>query len=248
MPANSPIIILATPYVGAEMVSDHLSTISSVACTSRTGVVPMCEVLSLTWQRVERRGPGLSQLAVSSIRNLADVMIGVVLAESGGQRWCEAAICGAGPARTFLKIFPETQFICVYRRCDGVISEVLDNNVNGLGGTEFWPYASATQGNNVAMVAAHWADHVESLLDFEAFHLRSCLRIRREDLVSGMDEELEKVSSFLGLSAPCTAVADQPSPSTLDAGPPRRWSLDRMPAELLSRVNKLHSLLGYESL
>ena len=157
-------------------------------------------------------------------------------------------MCGGGPARTFLQIFPSAQFICLYRRCDDIISEVLDNNIGGLGGTEFWPYSSAAQGNNVAMVAAHWADYIESLLDFEESHLSSCLRVRREDLVTDSDQELERIFSFLGLGTATTAVAGRPSSSTRNGGRPRRWSLERMPPELLSRVNKLNSLLGYESL
>jgi Sulfotransferase family len=247
---NEPVILLTCSHSGVEVLSDLLSAFPSLVCTSRTGLLPMCEAAASTWRRVEGRA-SLSSLAVSSIRALATSMICVLTADSGALRWCETAISRPGSAETFLKIFPRTKFICFHRRCDDVITEAIDSNPWGFGGTEFWSYSSAGPGNNVAMVAAYWADCAQALLDFERAQSRSCLSVRQEDLAADAGGQMRAICSFLGL-APSRSATRQPgeqaSPSASGPDDRTRLPADRLPPRLLAMVNDLHARLGYSPL
>lgn len=116
---NEPIILLTLSHSGAEILSDLLSGFPSVVCTSRTGLVPMCEAAAATWQRVERR-TRLSPLAISSIRALATLMICVLTTDSGGLRWCETAILRPGSRRGFLRQSTNCTPDSATRRCSSL--------------------------------------------------------------------------------------------------------------------------------
>jgi hypothetical protein len=137
-PAESaPIVILTFSHSGVELLGDFLASSSSLSCTIRTGLLPMCESVASTWQYIEGREQ-LSALARSSIRALVtsmalarSVAAGARIADSGTPRWCETTISGTSSAGTFLKIFPQAKFVCFHRRCDEVISEVIESNPSG---------------------------------------------------------------------------------------------------------------------
>jgi hypothetical protein len=164
-PAGSaPIAILTFSHSGVEIIRDFLASSSALCCTTRTDLLPMCESVAATWQSIEGR-ERLSALAKSSIRALVTSMAlaqsitsGTRIADSGAPRWCETTISGTSSAGTFLKIFPQAKFVCFHRRCDEVISEIIQSNPWGFGKTEFWPYSSANPGNSVATAGAFWAE------------------------------------------------------------------------------------------
>jgi hypothetical protein len=211
-------------------------------------VIPLCHAAADTWENIERRGKPLSPVAVASIRSLASQMLCVLSADSGGRRWCETVVSGTPAAETFLRIFPRTRFICFYRRCDSVIADVLSKNPWGLGDTDFWRHFTAGQGNSVATIAAYWAERVQSLLDFEAAHAPSSMRVRLEDLERGDGSEIDSLCEFLALP-PESRVSLPSAPS----GGPQSGALvmaaaGRIPPGIRQRVNELHSRLGYPAL
>lgn len=247
--ANAPVILLTCSHSGAEALSDLLSVFPSLACTSRTGLLPTCEAVAATWRRIEGRA-NPSSLALSSIRALATSMICLLTAESGAERWCEVAISRPGTAEGFLKVFPGAKFICFYRRCEDVISEAIASHPWGFGGSEFWQFSSVDQGNSVAMVAAYWADCTRALLDFERAQSQSCLAVRREDLEADPDAQLEAICAFLGLS---TMPSNKPQLHDRYEVKPTgnescRFPLDRLPLHLLTAVNTLQARLDYSPL
>jgi hypothetical protein len=254
-PAESaPIVILTFSHSGVEILGEFLASSSSLYCTARTGLLPMCESVASTWQQIERHEQ-LSALARSSIRALVTSMAlarsvasGARSASSGPPRWCETTISGTSSAGTFLKIFPQAKFVCFHRRCDEVISEVIESNPWGFGKTEFWPYSSADPGNSLATAGAYWAERSRAILDFQLAHAQSCLSLRREDLDADPDEQMRLVWSFLGLTRPSAAIRPRRDPVVTEHGARRRFPADRLPPPLRTAINELHTRLGYPPL
>ncbi|MFI5067206.1 MAG: sulfotransferase [Streptosporangiales bacterium] len=244
---SEPIIILTFSHSGAEILTEALARSALLACTARTGVLPLCEAVASTWQRVERR-QHLSALAIASIRSLVTSMAIARTLESGALRWCETATSGAGSAATFLKIFPKTKFICFHRRADEVIEEAIANNPWGFGKTEFWPYSSAEPGNSLAMAGAYWAESSQSILDFQAAQPQACLSLRREDLEADAPEQMRLVWPFLGLTPPDAVIRQRPDPVLTEHGARPRFPADRLPPRLRTVINELHARLGYPPL
>jgi hypothetical protein len=254
-PAESaPIVILTYSHSGVEILCDFLASSSSLFCTARTGLLPMCELAASTWRRIERREQ-LSALARSSIRALVNSMAlarsvdsGARIADSGPPRWCETAISGTRAAETFLKIFPQAKFVCFHRRCDEVISEALESNPWGFGQTELWPFSSADPGNSLATAGTYWAEHSRAILDLQLAQPQACLSLRREDLEADAQEQMRLVWSFLGLTPPRAVIRPGGDPVVTEHGARPRFPADRLPPRLRTVINELHATLGYPPL
>jgi hypothetical protein len=215
-----------------------------------TGLLPLCDAAAATWQRAENRGTEPSPLAVKSIRTLVSTMAAVIQSRSGAKRWCETAFAAHEAAETFLLIFPEATIVCLHRSLQGVLAEGLAAYPWGLGRSPFWPYSGGHPGNNVATIATYWAACTEPLLDFEANHQDSCLRVRYEDLCTDPDRQMDEIFMHLGLD----------SHERITPGPlPDLWSLAgqedispeppvptaHMPPQLLAKLRELHKRLNY---
>ena len=121
-----------------------MAGIRASACTSGSGLLPLCGQALATWHNVEGRvGRPPSQLAVTSTRVLATSIITAVLARAGRRRWCEVAAVNPQAAETFLGLFPGTRFLCLHRACTGVIRAALDASPWGTTHPAFVPYTRA---------------------------------------------------------------------------------------------------------
>jgi glycerophosphoryl diester phosphodiesterase len=195
-----PVIVLAYAYSGAARVQRLLSGSAVLACTSGTGLLPLCDQAAAAWRRVDNRAGPLSSLAASSIRSLAGGMISIILAEEGKPRWCEISSSPPAAAETFLQLYPGTRFVCLHRSCPDVIRAGIEANPWGLTGTGFAPFAVAYPGSSAAAIAAYWADRTEPLLRFQEAHPAACRAVRYDDLAGHPDREARDISAFLELS------------------------------------------------
>ncbi len=245
---GGPIIVLTYAHAGAELLTHALSASPLLACTSGTGLLPLCHSAAVTWRRIEGQAAVPTVLAMKSIRNLASTMDGIVRARSGASRWCETAFVGPAAAETFLQVFPATTFLCFHRRLQAVLAEGLRTYALGLAGSPFWPYGDAHPGNSVATIAAYWAACTEPLLDFEATHPQACLRVRHEDLAADPHHRAGKIFSYLGLDTQdLTAQQRQWRDARADATPVPPLPPDLIPPQLLAKVVQLDERLGYPS-
>jgi hypothetical protein len=253
---RAPVIVLASPDSGAQRLLSLLSAGGGLACTSGTGVLPLCEQAAHVWRRAET-GNGqtgrLSSLAAKSIRTSVAPLVTQILASTGAQRWCEHAAPAPSAAGTFLGLFPGTRFVCLHREAGQVIRAALARSPWGLAGPAYRPFVAAQPGSSVAALAAYWAAHTEALLEFEAGHPDACLRVRFEDLPGMPGQIPAELSDFLGIAA----VGYQGPPARHDDGdtapgeevpPPPALPLDQVPPPLLTQVNGLLSQLGYPAL
>jgi hypothetical protein len=258
-PGQGPVIVFTYPHAGDELLTHALSASRSVACTHSTGLLPLCHAAITTWQNVENRETAPAPLAVKSVRSLVSTMAAVIQSGTGATRWCETASAGSAAAGTFLRIFPETTFLCLHRSLPAVIAEAALAYPWGLGGSPFWQYAAGHPGSNLATIAAYWAAHTGQLLDFEDAHPQSCLRVRHEDLAAQPYQCTAEIFARLGLDAHDLIApgqtgddrqpdADADRNSAPGASPPPQPPLEQVPSPLLARVSELHTRLGYEPL
>lgn len=251
--ANAPIVVLTYAHAGAELLTRLLSASPSVACTSATGLLPVCHEAISAWQQAQGRTEPPSNLAIKSVRALANTMITIIQARDGASRWCETAYSTPDVAQTFLQVFPATQFICLYRSLREVLSEAVRAYPWGLGGTPLWAYATGHPGNNAATIAAYWTVRTHALLEFESGHPNSSLRVRCEDLAADPVRHAADIFAALGLDDSQLTVLPEP-PATgwsavhdapAGAGEPT-LPADLIPPALMARAGELHASLGFE--
>jgi hypothetical protein len=252
---RAPVVVLACPDSGGLRLLSLLSASGTLACTSGTGVLPLCDQAAQVWRRAENGGPRsgrLSALAARSIRASVTPLLMQILASSGAQRWCELAVPAREAAETFLGLFPRTRFVCLHREASQVIRAALARSPWGLAGQAYGPFIAAHPGSTVAALAAYWIAHTEALLAFEADHPDECLRVRFEDLPSAMESTPEALSSFLGLGTgnpgPPALREDDHAVSGADAPPSVALPLEQLPPPVLAQVNDLLGVLGYSPL
>jgi len=247
-----PVIILAHAHAGAARLQRLLSGSPVLACTSGTGLLPLCDQAAATWRKADNRDNGLSPLAAASIRALAGSLITTFLAAVGGSRWCEVSFSPPGSAETFLQLYPAAKFVCLHRSCPGVIKAGIQANPWSRAGTAVGRFAAAYPGNSAATIAAYWASRTESLLQFEEAHPSACRQVRYEDLADHRKQEAGKILAFLNLpadhSAPLAQNNHDTTPTAEEPGIPGHGAeipIELIPAPLRARVNDLHARIGY---
>ncbi len=251
MSRQGPVVVLSYPYSGAERVQGALAAGTDLACTSGTGIIPLCTAAAETWLRVEaRNGRAMSRLALVTVRNLVTAQVTAILAAASSTRWCELSTAPASAIEPFLQVFPSAQFLCVHRSCVDVIRAGVRANPWGVQGQGVMPYLLSHPGNNVAALAAHWAGSAEQLLAFEDANGEITHRVRYEDVEADATEALAAIRISLELEAsPRDDVLFDPpgqdEPETTPAQPELQVPVEMIPEPLRERIARLHARLGY---
>jgi hypothetical protein len=82
--SSAPVIVLAPPYTGVSTLRSLLEGHPDLACTSGTGLLPLCEQAIATWSRADGRPADTpSSLALTATRALATSVIISILAKEG---------------------------------------------------------------------------------------------------------------------------------------------------------------------
>lgn len=248
-PGNGPVIVLSYLHSGANVVQDLLATSADLACTTATGILPLCQMAAETWQRVEGQATqAMSQLALSTVRALVTAQVTTILAGAGKARWCELAVAAPSSLAPFRQVFPQTSFVCVYRNCLDVIRTGVQASPWGLQGQVLTPLLVAYPGNSAAALAAHWANSTEHLLKFEEANPGATHRVRYEDVIADPVHHLDPVRDALGLDVtadrgtlPDAHESTGPEPEVPGFDVPT----DLIPGPLRARISHLHAELGY---
>jgi hypothetical protein len=247
-PMPGPVIIFAYAHAGAARLQRLLSRSPVLACTSGTGLLPLCDQAAAAWRKADNRDDILSPLAIGSIRALASSLITTFLAAAGGARWCEVSFSPPGCAETFLQLYPATKFVCLHRNCLDVIEAGIRANPWSLAGTAFSQFTVAYPGNSAAAIAAYWASCTESLLRFEQAHPDACHRTRYEDLASDREQDAGKILAFLNLAQDPSASLYDTTPAAEEpgiTGHEAEIPAGLIPPPLKAQVNDLHTRIGY---
>ena len=222
---TAPVVVLAPAYCGAGELRSVLAGHPALACTSGTGLLPLCQQAMATWRNADGRlADPPSSLACTATRTLAASVITSILAREGKPRWCEVAAANPEAAETFLRLFPGTRFLCLYRAWPGAIRAALDASPWGITDSAFAPFVRAYPASTVASLTAYWVTHTGALLAFDRAHPQACLRVRFEDLIQDQPQALERVTSFLGLTGTDFRAVrgghDQPQPTSVPVADP----------------------------
>jgi Sulfotransferase family len=256
---GAPVIVLTYAHSGAGLLRSLLARHPDLACTSGTGVLPLCQQAATAWRRTDGLADGpLPALAVASTRNLAATIITAVLSAEGKRRWCEISTAEPAAAETFLQLFPATRVLCLQRSWPDVVYAALHASPWGLAGQAIAPFVSAHPASAAAALTAHWTAHAGRLLAFERANPGACRRVRYEDLTGGSCSGLH---AFLGLDDPGPAAlswAVTDAATTADAAtgagaasaagaddPPTPFPTRQIPPGLLDRASSLMNELGY---
>jgi hypothetical protein len=251
--SSGPVIVISYEFAGAELIGDLLSSSGTFACTSATGIIPLCHSAAKTWQSVEGSSE-LSPLAAKAIRNTADTLLTVIRAASGGRRWCEISYASPSAASTFLRIFPSATLVCHHRSLSSVYREVKRSFPWGLRDSPLWPFAGIFAGDDLTVVSRYWSAHTEGLLTLEDQHPDACVRIRQEDIDAESNGLSSRLLLDLGLENSPRTVSRQDSMVPVEPSHGAECDTDeplplaeRLPAQLFTQVQNLHERLGYET-
>jgi protein-tyrosine sulfotransferase len=251
--ARAPVIVLTGAYFGVGQLRSLLQSHPDLACTSGTGILPMCQQAMAAWRSADggaARSP--SELAVTATRTLASSIITALLAREGKLRWCEFSVANTQAAETFLHLYPGTRILCLHRSCLGVVRAILDASPWGIADAAFAPFSSAHPANTAAALTAHWIARTGPLLTFEQSHPQECLRIRFEDLTTARHQTAQRISSFLGIvgfngqAPPAPDSHTEPEPD--GTGPEAGFPFDLIPPAMLAQADNLLGQLGYPAL
>jgi hypothetical protein len=251
---RAPVVVLTTAYSGAERLRSLLADLPGLACTSGTGVLPLCEQAAAVWRGADGRPEGEppSRLAAASTRALTDAVITSVLTRAGKRRWCEFYYAMPEAADTFARLYPGTRFVCLYRGCSDVVRAVLNASPWGLADRALAPFTRAYPATTAAALAAYWIAHTRGLLAFEAEHPQAVLRVRFEDLAAAGQQTVRAVMSFLGVASrdDDTAHARDGQGQPDSVVPPARTDLPAglIPPAVMAQANDLLRQLDYPAL
>lgn len=246
---EAPVVVLTYPYAGAERLESLLRSHPALACTSSTGILPLCARAAATWRAVEgsRADIGLSSLAITSTRVLTNAVITSILARTGRRRWCEFATAPPSMAEAFLQIYPRTRFLCLHRANADVIQAALQANPWGLEGPEFAPHTNLYPERKAAALTAYWATRSEALIQFEEDHSDACRRLRYEDLANGLRDA--DLPTFLGIEQPDHNLTVREVASNISQNHPSSrhppFPANQVPLPLLAKAQELATNLGY---
>lgn len=271
--AGGPVFVLTVARSGSTLLRFILDAHPDLCCPPELCVAATCAQLAHVWTVTEGAqsavlptvlGEGqLTGRAVAAIRSAIEDALGAYMKERGATRWCDKSLDGVLWAGVVAAIWPDAQFICLYRHCMDVIASGLEACRWGLDSFGFELYAPQYPGNSVAAAGAYWADATAKMTDFEKRYPDRTLRVRYEDLVTDPEDVAGQVFGFLGvaevpgISRSCFTVAHEAN----GPGDAKIWFTtavssgsvgrglevpgDRLPPPLRAAINNALRELGY---
>jgi Sulfotransferase family len=214
--STDPVFVLCAGRSGSTLLRFILDAHPDLACPPETNVPALCGQLATVWSLIEgaplsqNRGdepPEIPDAAIAGVRETMDRMTGSYLARRGKKRYCDKSLGTARFAYLMQRIWPEAQFICLFRHPMDVIASGMEACPWGLNGYGFDPYIAETPGNSVFALARFWADNTSTILAAEKEYGDRCHRVRYEDLVSDPQAVADNLYEFLGV-APVPGIAE----------------------------------------
>jgi hypothetical protein len=208
---RGPVFVMCSARSGSTLMRFILDTHPGLACPPEIGPGRVCAVLAGMTSilrgsddRSREIDPGQAATATIEepraryIRGTISGLYDEYLARRQKPRWCDKSLDNALFAPLLKQVFPDAQFICLYRHCMDVIDSGLEASPWGLSGFGFGEHAAAFPGNNVAAIGSYWLRTTTAISQFESLNAERCLRVRYEDLVREPEGTANRVFEFLG--------------------------------------------------
>jgi len=138
------------------------------------------------------------QFVAGETRRIVVQFMGRYVTAKGKQMWCEKTTENLQYLRFLHDVFPESQYICLYRNCMDVVHSSIECSRLGFM-PELAPYAQKRPDNLVAAMVDSWIEKTTTLLDFELAHSSQCFRIKYETLVTEPSQTLSSMFAAIGV-------------------------------------------------
>lgn len=269
-----PVFVLCNGRSGSTLLRFLLDAHPEFACPPETNLPRLCVQLATVWSLIEgaplsaNRGdepPEIPEAAIAGVRDTMNRMVGSYLARRGKRRYCDKSLGTAQFAPLLARVYPQAQFVCLYRHPMDVIASGAEACPWGLNGYGFDPYIAATPGNAVMALASFWADNARATLTAEERFADRCFRLRYEDLVTDPEAAAAELFEFLGV-APAPGISQACFSSERERFGPadhkiwytsqvstdsvgRGWSvpMGMIAPQLLEVINEMAGRLGYRA-
>ena len=265
--SGRPIFILSCVRSGSTMLRYILDTNPNICSPGHLNLGLLCSGLykasyysigSLPDIKTEEQR---DVFAIHESRAIIHQLMDKYVQGKGGKRWCEKSTDNVDYAEFLEKLFPEAQYICLYRSCLDVVYSCIKTSPLGFM-DELSPYVQRQPTNFVAAVIENWLEKTEKLIRFEKNYLDKSIRVNYEFLVNNPRDELYRLFAFLGEDWN-SALSNSIFKVSHDQGPGdskvkfsseiRRDSVGNgvqipftaIPEALVNRVDALHQKLGY---
>lgn len=264
--ATAPIFVLTLARSGSTLLKTLLGNHPNIHSPEETNLSAALTVVGRAFLIAQGQQVNSSQVQENAdrlCRQVATEIMGQPTKLAGKLRWCDKSLTSIAHSEGLARLYPDAQFVCLYRNCADVIASGLEASPYGLLSYGFEPYVRDTPTNQVLALTRYWIDQVELLMSFEQSHPQSCFRILYEDFVTSADQVLPKLFTFLNEPFEPSARATTLRPQRFSPGPRdykisftgniednsigHGWYVpfDMVPSQLRERVSQQEKALGY---
>jgi hypothetical protein len=191
------VIVLAGLRSGSTLLRFVLDSHPALVCPAETGVTALSAELAALGQQLTPT-PSSPQGHDVLITGLVERLFGATLAASGKRRWCDKTLDSASTAGEFARLFPNAQFVCLYRHCLDVVDSALETWPWGPDEPALARFVRRQPGNLVAAFASYWLSSTTAILDFEKAHPARCVRLHYEEFVADPEPAAAALFAALG--------------------------------------------------
>lgn len=266
---SHPIFILCAARSGSTLLRTLLDAQPEIACPPELNLCNVFEAIRLAAAGAAAGDDGGEAVERANVlsREVAESIISYYPKRAGKRRWCDKSLSSIEKPDLIAEVFPDAQFICLYRDCADTVASIREACDWGYGGFGVEPYARTYAHNMVMAFCMYWADRASALREFEDQHADRCYRVRYEDLVARPEETLGGLFVFLGVAraernvcargALLGAVSPIPGDykirytrGILPDSVGRGWQVpvEMLDPDLVERINRLAAELGYQPL
>ncbi|HEU4768543.1 MAG TPA: sulfotransferase [Pyrinomonadaceae bacterium] len=262
-----PVFVLSHERSGSTLLRYIIDTHPQICSPAHLHLGQLCRSLYTSiffslGQTVEVTDEKMREKFVAEeVRRVVDQVMERYVEAKGKQTWCEKTTENLQYLRFLNDVFPDAQYICLYRNCMDVVHSSIECSRLGFM-PELAPYAQRRPDNIVAAMVESWVEKTKILLEFEQAHLAQCFRIKYETLVAEPSRTLTPMFAALGLDwdenllhAVFSTQHDQGSGdrkilftkrvNTDSVGRGSTISRANIPDDLLVRMNDLLTQLDY---
>ena len=199
------------------------------------------------------------------VRKTVDAMIYDACRIPTKRRWCEKSVFTVDHLNITTAIYPNAQFICLYRHCMDFVHSALEVISRRWGyGYGYETFISNRRNHDVAdSLALFWCEKTEAILKFERCGEYKCLPVKYESLATHPEDTSRQLFGFLrviydeSIVARVFSAKHQSGPGDPkilrtnrihgdSIGSGRKIDAQRISSTTKARMNSLLTELGYE--
>lgn len=200
---SRPIIVLCHARTGSTLLAYFLNSNPSLYCPAETNFGQALLGMARWVAEVARDSEALpgtdlvGEAQLDLMRTFVTALYSARLRAEHAIRWCDKSLGTHVAANLIERLFPNAQYICLYRNFPDFAASALEACPFGLRNYGFDPYAHETPGNAIFSLARYWVDHTQEIVAFEAAHPETSIGITYESLVHEFGPSISRLGAFL---------------------------------------------------